>query len=85
MRSPNRCRRIMFATVMAGLAAALLSVILAGGEEPILLPLFIVGAVAACGGLIWGLVTVRCPSCGRMLDLRGWGNRYCPHCGEKVE
>lgn len=75
----------MFATVMAGLAAALLSVILAGGEEPILLPLFIRWRC----GRIWGTDLGHCygplPQLWENAGFKGMGDRYCPHCGEKVE
>jgi len=54
------------------------------GVEPIT-PISIIGGSISFGGIIFGIITVRCPSCKSLLSLRGMGDEYCPHCGEKIE
>ncbi|MGM9631215.1 hypothetical protein [Butyricicoccus sp.] len=82
MKHPNRCRWIMKAIIVAGIALAGLSGIVSG-VEPIH-PMFVLGAVLALGGVVFGVITVRCPFCGHSLDMHGFRTDYCPHCGEKL-
>ena len=39
-------------------------------------------AVVFAGAFIW-ILFGRCPSCGRFLGKVD--NKYCPHCGERIE
>lgn len=83
MKNPNICRRIMFCMIIGGIVLAGIAGII-WGVEPVH-PLFIVGVVIAFGGIIYGMITVRCPFCHRMLHLKGLNSdEYCPYCGEKI-
>jgi hypothetical protein len=73
----------MYAIIIIGFIVSGVSGLISG-IEPIP-PMFIVGAIMSFGGIILGIITVRCPSCKSMLNLRGLGTDYCPHCGEKIE
>ncbi len=79
----NVCRWIMDAIIMLGLIVAGISGAYFG-LEPVS-PLFILGIVVSLGGLIFGLLTIRCPFCKHLLDLRGFQMVYCPYCGQKLE
>lgn len=83
MKHPNRCRWVMMATIIAGIALAGLSGIVSGAEP--IHPMFVLGAVLALGGVVFGVITVRCPFCGHSLDLHGFGTEYCSYCGEKLD
>ena len=45
----------------------------------------VLGVIISTGGAIHWLVTVRCPHCGRLLDLRLNFETYCPYCGEPLD
>lgn len=83
MTNPNTCRWIMYAIIFIGFIILGISSLLTG-VKPIPL-MFIVGAIISFGGIIFGIITVRCPSCKSKLNLRGFSNEYCPYCGEKIE
>ena len=54
------------------------------GVDPIH-PFFIIGVILAVGGLIYGIIAVRCPFCYKQLPLKGLGiDEFCPHCGKKI-
>jgi hypothetical protein len=82
MKNPNTCRLIMHVIVFIGIVVSGISGLISD-VEPIL-PMFIIGAIISFGGIIWGIIKVRCPSKSK-LNLRGLGTDYCPHCGEKIE
>ncbi|MDD7390925.1 MAG: hypothetical protein PUG60_15000 [Lachnospiraceae bacterium] len=84
MKNPNICRYIMFILIIIGLLIAGISGVI-WGIEPVS-PLFVAGALISIGALIFGIISVRCPSCHRQLHLKGiQPDEYCPHCGEKIE
>ena len=45
----------------------------------------VLGAAISISGAVHGLVTVRCPHCGHLLDLRLGFETYCPYCGEPLD
>lgn len=82
MKNINVYKRITFCSIIGGIVLAGLAGLI-WGVEP-LHPVFIVGGIIAFGGIVFGIITVRCPFCHRQLDLRGWSvERFCPYCGEK--
>ncbi|MGI5824111.1 MAG: hypothetical protein ACOX7J_00915 [Bacillota bacterium] len=84
MKNPNVCRMVMFFIITGGLVLAGAAGVIWGAEP--LSPLFILGAAVAFGGIVFGIVTVRCPFCRRRLRLRGLAaDGYCPHCGRKLK
>ena len=42
------------------------------------------GGFVAVIGIVFGFLTVHCPHCGKLLNLKGWDTEYCSHCGESV-
>lgn len=50
---------------------------------PRLMVLLWIGFALLVVGIIWGLVFIRCPHCGRGLFPRSV-TPYCPYCGEQV-
>lgn len=84
MKNPNVCRYIMFGIIIIGLIVAGLSAIVYGVDN--IHPLFVVGAVIAFGGVILGIIKIRCPFCHRQLHLKGIvPDNNCPYCGSKFE
>lgn len=84
MKNPNVCRYIMFGIIIIGLIVAGLSAIVYGVDN--IHPLFVVGAVIAFGGVIFGIIKIRCPFCHRQLHLKGIvPDNNCPYCGSKFE
>ena len=67
----------MYALIFSGLIIANGSAVLFGTDT--MSPGFIMGGFVAVGFL-----TVRCPHCGKLLNLNGWDPEYCSHCGESV-
>ncbi|WP_343210493.1 hypothetical protein [Anaerolentibacter hominis] len=47
-------------------------------------PGFYVGVLIAAAGIIFSIVTVRCPHCGHSLKFRGKWPQFCPHCGKEL-
>lgn len=45
----------------------------------------VLGAAISISGAVHWLVTVRCPHCGHLLDLRLGFETYCPYCGEPLD
>ena len=79
MKNPNVCRKIMYVLIVTGLIIANGSALLYGTDP---LPVgSAVGAMIAFAGIIFGFLTVRCPHCGKLLNLKGWDTDYCPACG----
>ncbi len=83
MVNPNICRWLMFGLLIVGLIIAVIGMLVFGLEP--LSPLFLLGAAIGGGGILFGLVTLRCPHCRRLLPFRGVFTPYCPHCGQKIE
>ena len=67
--------RALFKGIAAGLFATVLAMLLFAA----------IGGVVSLGGLIWGILSIRCPHCGGFLPLRDWFLEYCPRCGENLE
>ena len=82
MKNPNVCRKIMYALIFSGLIIANGSAVLFGTDT--MSPGFIMGGFVAVIGIVFGFLTVRCPHCGKLLNLKGWDTEYCSHCGESV-
>ena len=83
MKSPNICRIISDGIIILGIIIFSIS-LLAFGVEPID-PLSILAGTIPWGGYIYGLLTIRCPFCRRLLPWRTLWTSYCPHCGEDLE
>lgn len=84
MKNPNICREIMFCIIIAGLIVASASGMI-WGVEP-LHPFFILGGIISFSGIIFGMITVRCPVCGRGLRLNGLEkDKFCPYCGAEIK
>ncbi len=83
MRNPNICRLIMNGIIIIGMIAFAGSAWVFG-VDPIH-PLTIGCGMIVLGGLVYGLITVRCPACGHILPLKGFWTSYCPHCGEYLD
>lgn len=45
----------------------------------------VLGAAISISGAVHWLVTVRCPHCRHLLDLRLGFEIYCPYCGEPLD
>ena len=43
-----------------------------------------IGALLPLGGVIWGVISIRCPHCGAFL-FRCYFTPYCPHCGKDLD
>ena len=73
MKNPNLSKLIILGIISTGIA-------LAG------LPLIIrIGGAISAAGIIFGIIFVRCPYCGKALSIKGFVIKYCPHCGEKLK
>ena len=66
----------MYALIFSGLIIANGSAVLFGTDT--MSPGFIMGGFVAVIGIVFGFLTVRCPHCGKLLNLKG------SHCGESV-
>ena len=42
------------------------------------------GLILLFGGIIWHILFMRCPHCGRHLNPRAGLSNFCPECGEKL-
>ncbi len=84
MTNPNQCRHLMYGIIIAGLCIAGLSLLLPLNQTGVDI-LTVLGAATALLGIVFGLCTVRCPYCGRLLSLKGWNTFYCPYCGEEFK
>ena len=82
MKNPNVCRKIMYALIFSGLIIANGSAVLFGTDT--MSPGFIMGGFVTVIGIVFGFLTVRCPHCGKLLNLKGWDTEYCSHCRESV-
>ena len=51
---------------------------------PALSVLIPIGALLPLGGVIWGVISIRCPHCGAFL-FRCYFTPYCPHCGKDLD
>lgn len=48
--------------------------------------LMALGFAAMLGSIFQAFLYLRCPCCGGLLNIRGWGlPRYCPDCGRKLD
>jgi len=79
----HKAQGICYGLFFGGLACMLLALWLKG---PLVFILGIPGLIAVFGGLLFGVLFVRCPYCGGVLEN---GNLpavpdYCPHCGKKL-
>lgn len=72
----------MYALIFSGLIIANGSAVLFGTDT--MSPEFIMGGFVAVIGIVFGFLTVRCPHCGKLLNLKSWDTEYCSHCGESV-
>ena len=72
----------MYALIFSGLIIANGSAVLFGTDT--MSPGFIMGGFVAVIGIVFGFLTVHCPHCGKLLNLKGWDTEYCSHCGESV-
>jgi len=78
MKLPPRTSRTISAS--SSIAGAVIGGI---GALANVLAMVIIGVVLLIGGIIFHIITYRCPHCGCFLD-RSRGE-YCPHCGEKLD
>ena len=83
MKNPNVCRKIMYALIFSGLIIANGSAVLFGTDT--MSPGFIMGGFVVVIGIVFGFLTVRCPHCGKLLNLKGWDTEYSTHCAEYEE
>ena len=60
----------MYALIFSGLIIANGSAVLFGTDT--MSPGFIMGGFVAVIGIVFGFLTVRCPHCGKLLNLKGW-------------
>ena len=77
-------RLISIGIMIGGGFFILLVTLIPDYTEAQLLLFIVLGAAISIGGVIHWLVTVRCPHCGRLLDLRLGFEDYCPYCGEPL-
>ena len=70
---------IMCGAFVAGILIALLCEL-----WPALSVLIPIGALLPLGGVIWGVISIRCPHCGAFL-FRCYLTPYCPHCGKELD
>lgn len=70
---------IMCGAFVAGILIALLCEL-----WPALSVLISIGALLPLGGVIWGVISIRCPHCGAFL-FRCYFTPYCPHCGKDLD
>ena len=70
---------IMCGAFVAGILIALLCEL-----WPALSVLIPIGALLPLGGVIWGVISIRCPHCGAFL-FRCYLTPYCPHCGKDLD
>ena len=70
---------IMCGASVAGILIALLCEL-----WPALSVLIPIGALLPLGGVIWGVISIRCPHCGAFL-FRCYFTPYCPHCGKDLD
>ena len=70
---------IMCGAFVAGMLIALLCEL-----WPALSVLIPIGALLPLGGVIWGVISIRCPHCGAFL-FRCYFTPYCPHCGKDLD
>ena len=77
--SPKHRFFIMCGAFVAGILIALLCEL-----WPALSVLIPIGALLPLGGVIWGVISIRCPHCGAFL-FRCYFTPYCPHCGKDLD
>lgn len=70
---------IMCGAFVAGILIALLCEL-----WPALSVLIPIGALLPLGGVIWGVISIRCPHCGAFL-FRCYFTPYCPHCSKDLD
>ena len=70
---------IMCGAFVAGILIALLCEL-----WPALSVLIPIGALLPLGGVIWGVISIRCPHCGAFL-FPCYFTPYCPHCGKDLD
>lgn len=78
-------RLISIGIIIGGGFFMLLVTLIPDYTEGQLLLFEVLGVVISIGGAVHWLVTVRCPHCGRLLDLRLHFETYCPYCGEPLD
>ena len=42
------------------------------------------GLILLIGGILWHILLVRCPHCGRHMNPRAGIPNFCPECGKKL-
>lgn len=47
-------------------------------------PASIIGLIISVGGIIVGIVKIRCPFCGKCLGIV-YSGYFCPYCGSEVD
>lgn len=71
-------RRIMYVILFAGFA------LFAKGARSGNMFLTIISLALIIGSFIWGIMKVRCPHCGGLLQLKLYDISLCPHCGKRT-
>ena len=79
----KKARAIGFIVIMAGIFVAMLPLIFPSIQD-IYMIFLCIGGIISFSGVIFEVLFIRCPHCGRMLNLHGSSPEYCPHCGEKI-
>lgn len=70
--------------IMCGAFAAGILIALLCELWPALSVLIPIGDLLPLGGVIWGVISIRCPHCGAFL-FRCYFTPYCPHCGKDLD
>ena len=84
MKNPNLSKLIILGIISTGIALAGLPLIIQSFSKFYMKFIYIGGAISAAG-IIFGIIFVRCPYCGKALSIKGFVIKYCPHCGEKLK
>ena len=45
----------------------------------------LLGMIMGIVGILWWILFLKCPYCGRHLSPRSGLSNYCPRCGEKLD
>jgi len=83
----SKVRKIRLVLLLTGVGTALLSLLFIKLSMATPAVIFLILAAVCCiGELVYNLIFWRCPSCGRLLPIKGFlWSQYCPRCGEYLE